>query len=62
MGSDLAKAVAAPFVETVRACTSLSSESDCEMSKCCTCHTKTAARDLDDAASDEEICTEDKPT
>ena len=58
MGSDLAKALAAPFVESVRACTSLSSESDCQMSRCCECHTKTVARDLDD----EEICTEDKPT
>lgn len=58
MGSDLAKAVATPFVEAVRACTSLSSESDCQMCRCCECHTKTTARDLDD----EELSVEDKPT
>ena len=58
MGSDLAKAVSTPVVEAVRACTSLSSESDCQMSRCCECHTKTTARDSDD----EELCTEDKPT
>ena len=57
MGSDLAKAVAAPFVEAVRACTSLSSESDCQMSRCCECHTKTTSHQ-----DDEEICAEDKPT
>ena len=62
MGSDLAKAVSTPVVEAVRACTSLSSESDCQMSRCCECHTKTTARDWDDADSDEELCVEDKPT
>ncbi len=55
MGSDLAKAVSTPVVEAVRACTSLSSESDCK-GPLCECHTKSTA------ASDEEICTEDKPT
>ena len=57
MGSDLAQALASPFTEAVRYCTSLSSESDCE-SMCCTCHTKTTARDSDD----EELSVEDKPT
>ena len=56
MGSDLVKAIAAPFVEAVKACTSLSSESDCQMSRCCECHTRTVARELED----EEICTDDK--
>ena len=51
------KAIAAPFVEAVKACASLSSESEGQMSRCCECHTRTVARDLDD----EEISVEDKP-
>ena len=57
MGSDLVKEIATAFTEAVRACTSLSSESDCD-SKCGTCHSKTTARDV----GEEEILTDHKGT
>ncbi len=50
MGSDLStivKALSKPCESAVHDCAQISSESDCS-SGCCTCHTKTIARDDDD--------------
>ena len=52
MGSDLVKALSRPVEATVHDCAQISSESDCNFSGCCSCHSKTTAPDPEDAEID----------
>ncbi len=56
MGSDLAKALSQPFEAAVHDCAQLSRDSDCSMSGCCACHSKTIAPEAEDGGSEPEGC------
>ena len=66
MGSDLVKALSRPVEATVHDCAQISSESDCNFSGCCSCHSKTIALeaepDEDSQPEDAEIAPQTKET
>ena len=47
MGSDLVKALSNPFESAGHDCSRISGKSDCGMSECCACHTKTTGAESD---------------